>query len=61
MMFKAVDRANLTVHSVDPQGLATTGPQTRASAPGGFDRPASSGPPDRLSGCSSSKSKPRIP
>ena len=29
----AVDRANLTVHSIDPQGLLTVGPQTRASVP----------------------------
>jgi len=37
-MFAAVDRANLTVHSLDPQGLLSVGPQTRASAitrPGG--------------------------
>ena len=47
-MFKTVDRANLTVHSVDPQGLVTTGPQTRASATGGFDRPVRSGPAVRL-------------
>jgi VWFA-related protein len=48
LMFKAIDRANLTVHSVDPQGLVTTGPQTKASTPGGFDRPVRSGPAVRL-------------
>ncbi len=37
-MLTAVDRANLTVHSIDPQGLSNIGPQTRASTPGGFDR-----------------------
>jgi VWFA-related protein len=47
-MFAAVDRANLTVHSVDPQGLVNLGPQTRAGAPGGFDRPVASGPAIRL-------------
>ena len=31
-MFAAVDRANLTVHAIDPQGLTTIGPQTRADA-----------------------------
>jgi len=43
-MFAAVDRAHLTVHSIDPQGLVTIGPQTQASSPGGFDRPIGSGP-----------------
>ena len=47
-MFAAVDRANLTVHSIDPQGLVNIGPQTRASAGGGFDRPVDSGPTLRL-------------
>lgn len=32
-LFKAVDRANLTVHSIDPRGLLNVGPQTRASIP----------------------------
>jgi VWFA-related protein len=32
-MFAAVDRANLTIHSIDPQGLISVGPQTRASIP----------------------------
>ena len=31
-MFAAVDRANLTVHAIDPQGLTNIGPQTRADA-----------------------------
>jgi VWFA-related protein len=30
-MFAAIDRANLTVHSIDPQGLVNVGPQARAS------------------------------
>ena len=47
-MFAAVDRANLTVHSIDPQGLVNLGPQTRAGARGGFDRPVNSGPAERL-------------
>ena len=48
LMFAAVDRANLTVHSIDPQGLVNIGPQTRAGARGGFDRPVNSGPTERL-------------
>jgi VWFA-related protein len=47
-MFAAVDRANLTIHSIDPQGLVNIGPQTRAGAPGGFDRAVNSGPAMRL-------------
>ncbi len=48
-MFAAVDRANLTVHSIDPQGLVNLGPQTRASSRGGFDMPGpASGPARRL-------------
>jgi VWFA-related protein len=47
-MFAAVDRANLTIHSIDPQGLVNIGPQTRAGSPGGFDRPVNSGPSMRL-------------
>ncbi len=31
VMFTAIDRANLTVHSIDPQGLVNAGPQTQAS------------------------------
>ena len=31
-MFAAVDRANLTVHAIDPQGLTNIGPQTRGDA-----------------------------
>jgi hypothetical protein len=33
VMFAAIDRANLTVHSIDPQGLVNVGPQTQASTP----------------------------
>ena len=47
-MFAAVDRANLTVHAIDPQGLINVGPQTRAGIGGGFDRPVNSGPAVRL-------------
>ena len=47
-MFAAVDRASLTVHSIDPQGLVNIGPQTQTSAKGGFDRPVASGPTQRL-------------
>jgi VWFA-related protein len=48
-MFAAVDRANLTVHSIDPQGLVNLGPQTRTSAGGGFDMAGpASGPARRL-------------
>ena len=43
-MFAAVDRASLTVHSIDPQGLVNLGPQTRAGARGGFN----DGPAQRL-------------
>jgi hypothetical protein len=31
-MFSAVDRANLTIHSLDPSGLVNIGPVTRASS-----------------------------
>ena len=31
-MFTAVDRANLTIHSLDPSGLANVSPITRASS-----------------------------
>ena len=31
-MFRAVDRANLTIHSLDPSGLVNIGPVTRASS-----------------------------
>ena len=31
-MFAAVDRANLTVHSIDPQGLVNAAPQARTSS-----------------------------
>jgi VWFA-related protein len=34
-MFAAVDRANLTIHSIDPQGLINLGPQTKAFVGGG--------------------------
>ena len=46
-MFAAVDRANLTVHSIDPQGLVNVGPQTRASAGGGLDIAGPLGGPAR--------------
>jgi VWFA-related protein len=32
VMFAAIDRANLTVHSIDPQGLVNAAPQAQASA-----------------------------
>jgi len=32
VMFAAIDRANLTVHSIDPQGLVNAAPQSQASA-----------------------------
>jgi VWFA-related protein len=31
VMFAAIDRANLTVHSIDPQGLVNAAPQSQAS------------------------------
>ena len=31
-MFRAVDRANLTIHSLDPSGLVNVGPATRAGS-----------------------------
>jgi VWFA-related protein len=31
-MFAAIDRANVTVHSIDPQGLVNVGPQARAAS-----------------------------
>ena len=31
IMFAAIDRANLTVHSIDPQGLVNAAPQSQAS------------------------------
>lgn len=33
-MLDAIDLSNLTVHSIDPSGLASIGPQTRAGTPG---------------------------
>ncbi len=48
-MFAAVDRANLTVHSIDPQGLVNLGPQTQSSGRGGFDMAGpNNGPARRL-------------
>jgi len=32
VMFAAIDRANLTIHSIDPTGLEPTGPASRASS-----------------------------
>jgi hypothetical protein len=43
-MFAAVDRANITIHSIDPQGLLNIGQNTRASTPGG----GPAGPQSRL-------------
>jgi VWFA-related protein len=34
-LFGSLALSNLTVHSIDPSGLVTLGPQTRAGAPGG--------------------------
>jgi VWFA-related protein len=38
-MVAAIDRVNLTVHSIDPQGLANLGPQAKAWTPGAEDKP----------------------
>jgi VWFA-related protein len=38
-MLDAIDLSNLTVHSIDPKGLESIGPQTRASSPGGKPMP----------------------
>jgi VWFA-related protein len=38
-LFAAVDRANLTVHSIDPRGLVNIGPQTQGYSLNGEDRP----------------------
>lgn len=35
-MLDALDRSSLTVHSIDPTGLVSIGPQTRASTPNGI-------------------------
>jgi VWFA-related protein len=47
-LLAAVDRANLTVHSIDPQGLLNVGPQTRGSSLNGLDRPNKSATTLRL-------------
>jgi VWFA-related protein len=47
-MFAAVDRTNLTVHSIDPRGLTNVGPQTRVTAMGAQKGPDSAGPRARL-------------
>lgn len=47
-MFAAVDRANLTVHSIDPRGLVSVGPQTRATAMGAQGGDNYAGPRSRL-------------
>ena len=47
-MFAAVDRANLTVHSIDPRGLVNVGPQTRATAMGAQRGDDYAGPRNRL-------------
>ena len=36
-LFDALGASNLTVHSIDPQGLASVGPSTRASVPNGVE------------------------
>ena len=36
-LFDALGTSGLTVHSIDPQGLATVGPATRASVPNGIE------------------------
>jgi VWFA-related protein len=45
-LFDSLALSNLTVHSIDPSGLTTQGPQTRAGAPGG--RQGEDGPGRRL-------------
>lgn len=47
-LFAAVDRANLTVHAIDPEGLVNVGPHTRASTPGGQDSASRSAAAGRL-------------
>jgi hypothetical protein len=47
-LFDSLALSNLTVHSVDPSGLTTLGPQTRAGMPGG--RQGIDGPGTRLLG-----------
>ena len=47
-MFAAVDRTNLTVHSIDPRGLINLGPQTRVTAMGAQSGDDSAGPRARL-------------
>ena len=49
-LFAAVDRANLTVHAIDPQGLSSVGPQTRASTPNRRDTPNKMAATARLEG-----------
>ena len=45
-LFDSLALSNLTVHSIDPSGLASLGPQTRAGTPGG--KPGEDGPARRL-------------
>jgi VWFA-related protein len=48
-MFDSLAVSNLTVHSIDPRGLANVGDHTQATVGGaGFDRPVNSGPQVRL-------------
>jgi VWFA-related protein len=47
-LFDSLALSNLTVHSIDPSGLTTLGPQTRAGTPGG--RQGIDGPGSRLLG-----------
>ena len=45
-LFDSLALSNLTVHSIDPSGLVTLGPQTRAGTPGG--KQGEDGPTRRL-------------
>jgi VWFA-related protein len=49
-LFRAVDRANLTVHAIDPQSLINIGPQTQASTPSYTDLPGRPAQKQRLDG-----------
>lgn len=47
-LFAAVERANLTVHAIDPRGLLNVGPQTQGSTLNGEDKPNKPAPIARL-------------
>jgi VWFA-related protein len=47
-MFDSLSLSNLTVHSIDPIGLVTLGPQTRTTTHGAQGGPDTKGPTDRL-------------